>query len=264
MLRQRVLSALVFIPPALALLYLGGWWFTALVALFGGVAAWEAFAMLRRAGHRPLARLGTGLVVLLVVQAMAAPAASITLAVLTAVVLISLTVALFHRSEQPATDWAWTLAVVMYLGLLVRYGPLLRNRPEGLRWVLAALVTTWVTDSAAYFVGLGLGRHRLAPRLSPKKTWEGAIGGWVLGVLLATGYLPWLVPSLSRGQALVLAAAICTVAPFGDLAESLLKRQCGVKDSGHWIPGHGGALDRIDSLLFVFPVVYALARVWGG
>lgn len=262
MLRERVISALVLLPPALAALYLGGWAFTALVAFFGVAAAREAFRMVSQKGYAPFTYLGIAAVVGAIVHGMARGTASDLPLLLAALVIGSLTRALFHRSAQPATDWALTLALSLYLGGLMWFAPLLRNHTHGLRWVLAALVTTWVTDSAAYFVGLSLGRHPLAPRLSPKKTWEGAVGGWVIGVGAGTLYLPWLVPGLGLSQAALLAAAICTVAPLGDLAESMLKRQCGVKDSGQLIPGHGGALDRIDSLLFVFPTVYFFATLW--
>lgn len=262
MLRERVASALVLLPLALVALYMGGWWFTALVLVFGIVATYEAFHMFRQAGYSPFTYLGIGGVVVLVGHAAwRGDTGSMTL-LLAALVLLSLVRALFHESPRPATDWALTLALTVYLGFLIRFAPLLREHPHGLRWVLAALVTTWVTDSAAYFIGLSVGRHPLAPRLSPKKTWEGAIGGWMVGVIAGAVYLPWLVPGLRPLQAAVLAAAICTVAPLGDLAESMLKRQCGVKDSGRLIPGHGGALDRIDSLLFVFPTVYFFATWW--
>ena len=263
MLKERILSALALMPLALALLYLGGWWFTALVALFGALAAYEGFAMLRHAGHHPFTWLGISMVLLLILHAAWRPYDEDLPLLLTALVLITLTRALFHASPHPATDWALTLALTLYLGLLMRYGPLLRNHPAGLQWVLAALLTTWLTDTAAYLIGLRFGHHRLAPRLSPKKSWEGAIGGWLVGVIGGASFLPWLLPGLTVIQGAALAAAVCTVAPLGDLAESMLKRQCGVKDSGHLIPGHGGALDRVDSLLFVFPTVYLFAQLWG-
>ncbi len=263
MLKARVLSALVLIPPAFALLYLGGWWFTALVALFGALAAYEGFTMLRHAGYAPFTWLGISIVLILIFHGAGHPNGPDLSFVLSGLIMLSLARALVRTTPQSAIDWALTLALALYLGLLMRYGPLLRNHPLGLHWVLAALITTWITDSAAYFIGLRFGRHRLAPQLSPQKSWEGAVGGWVVGVVAGTAYLPFLVPGLTPIQAATLAAAVCTVAPIGDLAESMIKRQCGMKDSGHLIPGHGGAFDRIDSLLFVFPTVYLFATLWG-
>ena len=261
MLKERVLSALVLIPIALALLYLGGWWFTGLVVVFGVLAAYEAYTMLRRNDHAPLTWWGMGFVAVLIVTGMFDNDA-VLFTVLTAGILLTLTRALFHKAAQPATDWTLTVGVALYLGVLMRHGPLLRNRADGLWWVIVALVITWIGDSAAYFVGTAIGRHRLAPRLSPKKSWEGAIAGGVAGALTGLLLVPFVLP-LSPVQGMVLGLLIALVAVPGDLAESMFKRQCGVKDSSHLIPGHGGAFDRIDSLLFVFPVVYWFALLWG-
>jgi phosphatidate cytidylyltransferase len=119
---------------------------------------------------------------------------------------------------------------------------------------------TWVNDSAAYFVGKAIGRHPCAPYLSPKKTWEGTIGGWIGGLVAAVLLGQWLV-DLPWSHGLALGALVATVAPFGDLAKSMVKRQMGVKDFRVLIPGHGGMLDRVDSLLFVAPVVYYYATL---
>lgn len=263
MLKERVLSAIVLIPIALLLLYLGGWWFAALVAFFGLMGGYEAYTMLRRSGYSPFRVLGLAIILAFVVLGVWRPGGHWTLFLVAGAVIVTLIRALAQRTDAPATDWAFTVAVALYLGVLVHHGPLLRARPHGLWWVVAALLLTWITDSAAYFIGTALGRHRMAPRLSPKKTWEGTLGGWVTGVIAGGVLIPLLLPHLNVVHGLALGAAVSTVAPLGDLAESMFKRQCGVKDSGHLIPGHGGALDRIDSLLFVFPVVYWFSLLWG-
>ncbi len=263
MLKERVLSAIVLIPIAFALLYLGGWWFAALVALFGLVAGYEAYTMLNRRGYEPFRWWGLALILGFTVLPLFTSHGRGLLLMLTLGVMLTLVRALPHRSEAPATDWALTLAVALYLGMGIYYAVLLRLLPRGLWWVLTALLLTWITDSGAYFIGTSVGRHRMAPRLSPKKTWEGTIGGGVTGVIGACLLAPWLL-SLPLAQAFVLGVFVAVVAPLGDLAESMFKRQCGVKDSGHWIPGHGGAFDRIDSLLFVFPTVYWLALWMAG
>ncbi len=262
MLKKRVISAAILIPVAALLLYLGGWWFTTLVLLFGVLAGYEAYTMLGKNGHMPLTWWGILFIAVLILTGMVDPGGRWFFIILTAGLLLTLTRALFHATKNPATDWALTVAVALYLGVLMRHGPLLRNLEHGLEWVLMALLVTWVADSGAYFIGTAIGRHPLAPRLSPKKTWEGAVGGWVVGVLVALIVGPWLLP-ITYPQAFVLGALISAISPPGDLAESMFKRQCGVKDSGHLIPGHGGAFDRIDSLLFVFPLVYWLALLWG-
>ncbi len=263
MLKERVISAVVLIPIAFVLLYLGGWWFALLVALFVGIAGHEAYGMLRHKGYAPFEMWGIALILTFILLSVLYSPKIWLAYTITAGIIVTLVRALAQRTEAPATDWALTLAVALYLGILAHYAPLLRARPQGFWWVVAALGLTWITDSGAFFIGTAVGKHRMAPRLSPKKTWEGTIGGWVVGVLAAMILVPLVLPGLSVGKAAVLGAAVATMAPLGDLAESMFKRQCGVKDSGHLIPGHGGALDRIDSLLFVFPTVYWFSLLWG-
>jgi len=118
----------------------------------------------------------------------------------------------------------------------------------------------WICDSAAYFIGRRWGEHKMSPYLSPKKSWEGGVAGFVTSVAVAAGLVPLLGLPLSYVQAIILGALVGVVGQVGDLAESLLKRQVGVKDSSRLIPGHGGMLDRLDSLMFVIPTVYYLLR----
>ena len=157
-------------------------------------------------------------------------------------------------------DWATTLVASAYVGGMLSHFVLLRDLGQGLAWTAAAVLTTWAGDTAAYLVGKSVGRRPFFPKMSPRKTLEGAIGGVVTGTLtgMAIGVyalgLAWL-PAIALGLLTSLAAT------FGDLAESPIKRQAGAKDSGSLIPGHGGALDRVDSLLFAAVVVYYFA-VW--
>jgi phosphatidate cytidylyltransferase len=131
--------------------------------------------------------------------------------------------------------------------------------PRGLAWLALVIVVTWLSDTGAYLVGRPLGRHRLIPHVSPNKTWEGFIGGLVCAAL--TGALAIWVFGLGVNPLIgaVMGIILSLVGVVGDLAESVLKRQAGVKDSGHLIPGHGGMLDRIDALLFTFPAGWLLA-----
>lgn len=125
-------------------------------------------------------------------------------------------------------------------------------------WLLFALAINWLGDTAAYYTGRTLGRHRLAPVISPGKTWEGSIGSVAASVLFGVLYLGYFAPSVGTVEAVLLSAAANVAGQFGDLAESALKRGGGLKDSGTILPGHGGALDRVDSSLFSVPVVYVL------
>jgi phosphatidate cytidylyltransferase len=131
----------------------------------------------------------------------------------------------------------------------------------GAYMVIATLVTIWICDSAAYYVGRALGKHKMAPRISPKKTWEGGIGGAVFAVATMIGFKYWLLDFLSLGDAIVLGLIVGILGQVGDLAESHFKRDGGVKDSSQLIPGHGGVFDRFDSLMFVAPLVYLYLNV---
>jgi phosphatidate cytidylyltransferase len=129
----------------------------------------------------------------------------------------------------------------------------------GFGWVILVFVVTWANDTLAFFAGRAFGRHRLLERISPKKTWEGFAGGAVGSVAGAFAVKALLLPAEPAWACLAMAAGGAVVGPAGDLAESLIKRGAGVKDSGRLIPGHGGLLDRIDALLFVAPWIYGCA-----
>jgi phosphatidate cytidylyltransferase len=144
----------------------------------------------------------------------------------------------------------------LYVGGLLAFIPLVRRLDQGVGWIFVLLASSWLGDTGAYFAGRAFGRHKLAPRLSPKKTWEGAIGGFfassagaVLFGLLFGLDTPWIVVAALGG-------VLDVFGVLGDLAESMLKRAFGVKDSGGILPGHGGILDRVDSVLFAAPVLY--------
>lgn len=262
MLRDRVLSAIVLIPPILLLAYWGGIWFLGLIVLVGVLAGWEFYALVRRSDVVPLRWLGLAMIAACVAAAYW-PGSPYLAPVLTAFVVVSLVLTLFRHEPQPVTAWAWTVAGALYLGILLNHFVALRNLPQGLAWLAVAVLLTWTNDSAAYFVGRAIGRHKFWPRHSPKKTWEGVVGGLVGAVLLGAllGAL-WL--GLPWWNGALLGAIISAIGPLGDLVESMVKRQFGAKDSGNLIPGHGGAWDRIDSLLFIVPTVYYWAIVFGG
>ena len=153
---------------------------------------------------------------------------------------------------------AWTVLGVAFVGGLFTYGALLRNHEDGRQLIYFLTCTTWAGDIGAYYVGLRLGRRPLAPRISPKKTVEGALGGIAAPMLVAALGQGWIWPGLSVGTALWAGGVLGVVGMLGDLAESAIKRAAGVKDSGRLIPGHGGVLDRLDSLFFAGPALYAL------
>lgn len=252
--RERVLSAMVLIPVVLAAVYLGGWVLAGVVAVAGAGVAWEYARLARRLGAQPLPALLIVLVLLCVADAVW-PALGIA-TWLPLFLGLSLVATVFQGNAPGSlTSWTYLVAGVLYVGIPLGYFVRLRAMNDGLEWLGLALVSTWICDTGAYLLGRAVGRHPFFPKISPKKTWEGAFGGLVSGVVAVVGLGWWLV-DLPVGWGVLLGGLLVLAATFGDLAESVIKRQAGVKDSGHLIPGHGGLLDRVDSLLFVVPVVY--------
>ncbi len=266
MLRTRVLSAIVLIPLVAGITYAGGWVLAGVLFLVAVRAVYEFFQLMRTAGYQPSVLFSTLIVAAFLVAARLADL-HLTGLILAAAVMGSLIWHLLRPPEgYPTQSWALTLGAALWLGWLLSHFVLTRDlsAPFGLGsgtlWLILTFLTTWVNDSAAYFVGKAIGRHACCPYLSPKKTWEGTIGGW-LGGFAATILLGhWLV-GLTWLQGAGLGALVASAAPFGDLSKSMIKRQMGVKDFTVLIPGHGGMFDRVDSLLFVAPVVYYFATL---
>jgi phosphatidate cytidylyltransferase len=260
MLRTRVITAVVALPLVVAIVYFGGVWFAAGVGLFCLVAGWEYVQMMKKGGYTPNLVLTLALIALLIAQGYWP---SLDLGVILSVALVVSLVWQMSRADSPAptADWALAIAGGLYIGWGMGRLVALRQLDNGLAWVCLALVTTWTADSFAYFIGRTIGCHKFWPRLSPKKTWEGCLGELLGGPIGAA--VMAAVFSLDWTQALVAGVLVAVVAIFGDLSISLMKRHVGVKDSSNLFPGHGGFLDRIDSLLFVSMVVYYYV-LWSG
>lgn len=253
MLKTRFLTALVLIPLILGAVYVGGVVFFVLVSAVLIIAGYELFQMTRAAGWQATPLIGCIIIALLALEAYTARDWFRPLVAGIIVGTLVLGIAQ-HNREGWLVGWAITMAGALYIGGLGGYFLLVRALPNGMLWTILALVTAWATDSGAYLVGTRFGRHKFFPRISPKKTWEGAIGG-ELAAPLTLGALGWLF-NVPLAHCLALGLLIGLACILGDLSESLLKRQTGVKDSSNIIPGHGGMLDRLDSLLFTAAVTY--------
>jgi len=183
----------------------------------------------------------------------------VTPLLLTSAVVLPLIGLLSRRQKEGAfTTWGWTIAGILYVGWLLSYLVALRGLDGGRNWVFLALFTTWASDTAAFVIGRKLGRHKLAPNISPGKTWEGTMGGIVGAIIMSILFFtptPFRLP-LVYWQVIGLSILVSIFGQVGDLVESLLKRNMGVKDSGTLLPGHGGILDRMDSIIFAGIVVY--------
>jgi len=250
------------IPIVVCCIYLGGLPFLALVVLLLTLAEIEFCRLVARAGFRPALAFGLGMVWLYLVDAQFSTLGLLRPGI-ALILLGSLAWQLFHRQGSPVADWALTVTGGLYLGLCGACLIGLRGlQPDGLWWTLTVVPAIMFADTGAYFVGRALGRHKLAPALSPGKTWEGYVAGWVIGGLM-TVLLASLWHSVAGGgtavsgvHGLILGLLIAILAPLGDLAVSMIKRQAGAKDSSRIIPGHGGALDRVDSILWAAVIGY--------
>lgn len=264
-LARRVLSTAVLLPVFVWILIAApGWVFTAMIVGVGMLANWEFARMFERAGVPVLRDAGIvwgALVTLAFVRPDRTGAAF-------AVVVIGLLVASLDRGPAGPARWqrvAITLLGVCYVNWLLGHTISLRALPDGVHWVLLLVWVTWLGETAAYGVGSLIGRHKLAPGISPGKTVEGAVAQLAVSVVAALAAPGWLFPGLSFRDALVVGILLGIVGQVGDLVESALKRSVGTKDTGHVIPGHGGILDRIDSLLFNAPALFyyvTYGRAW--
>lgn len=258
MLAQRIASAIVGIPIIILLILAGGAWFAAAVATVLAIATAE-FHLHAPAYRRPLAMLSALFSALLGLAPFLAKSPVLWPLLLTLTVVVLLLWALFFSSiELALSHWMLGLASVVYIGWLGSHLTALRAGPDGRDWVLLTILATWIMDSAAYFAGKTVGRRKLAPRISPGKTAEGAIAGFLVGVITVVALHQIFALGSSPVRIATLAVLVSVMAQLGDLGESLLKRGLQIKDSSRLIPGHGGFLDRLDSILFTTITVYYL------
>ena len=258
MLRKRVITAACLLPVLVAAVWFDKPlpWLTVVTAIWGVLAALEFYRAVRTSRVEPLTCFGLIWTLLFIISPHCSWAYINPFLLTSAVILPPLWLLARRRKEDAFAGWAWTIAGILYIGWLLSHFVALRGLEFGRDWVLFALFVTFASDSAAYFIGRAWGRHPLAPDISPKKTREGAIGG-VIGAIIASLLLVMLLDlPIGYGAAILLSIAVSVFGQIGDLFESLFKRNMGVKDSGNTMPGHGGFLDRMDSVVFAGVVVY--------
>jgi phosphatidate cytidylyltransferase len=275
---KRTLTSIIGVPAVAAFVWFGDPWFTIFAIFWGVMAASEFYSILKRSkGLQPLTYFGLlwvglfifsphyGLLLLPYNTFLSLPFLLVTAVVVPLVILLG------RRDKENAfANWVWTAGGILYIGFLMRYFVELRMADEGRGWVALAILCTFASDITAYLAGKALGKHKMAPYISPNKTWEGAAGG-VLGAIIVAIIVVKLFDlttpggPIGWGYAVVLGMVISAVGQTGDMVKSLFKRNMAVKDSGNAIPGHGGFMDRMDSMAFAGVAAYYLwyFLTWG-
>jgi phosphatidate cytidylyltransferase len=272
MFKLRTISTIIALPIVAILVWLGTPWMTLLAVAWGMGSVFEFYGLVSKAkGLAPLTYFGMLWVALFILspnfvnisQIRDLQPVSILLAT---AIIIPLIVLLVRKGKENAfANWAWTIAGILYIGWLLSYYVALRDLVDyGRGWVFMALLCTFASDISAYLVGRSLGRHKMAPYISPNKTWEGAVGG-LAGAIIVSAIVALLFKlPIGYIEAIALGILISVFGQLGDLVKSLFKRNMTVKDSGNVLPGHGGFLDRIDSVAFAGVIVYYFVILFAG
>jgi phosphatidate cytidylyltransferase len=272
-LTKRILTGLVLAPLTIVAVYFGGVVLALYLSLGAGIAAWEFYRMAKAGGGHPLSVVGVPLAAWVPFATflhsegiLYAPVSAVTVGA-----LLLLTIAMFRRplEQRPLNAAALTLFGVFYCGATLAFGYAIRYYPyaqgalAGTALVILPVWLVWSTDTGAYIAGRVIGGPKLAPSISPNKTISGALGGMLIATGMAWLYLQYVLRpaaqlTMTPGGTLLFAVCVSVAAQLGDLAESLIKREVGVKDASQILPGHGGVLDRLDSIIFALPVAYLL------
>jgi phosphatidate cytidylyltransferase len=256
---SRLAVAAILLPVVLGVVWLGGWWLFALVVAGGLLALHELFAMAR--GLRPIVLAGYAGLVLAVLGAQLGGTTWLLAGILGTLVAALLVFFVSSARQNAVAGFAVTLLGVVWVGGGLAFFMLVRDVPDdGRLLVFTILLTVFADDTAAFFVGRAIGRHRLAPAISPGKSWEGFVGGTCAAVAVAFFAL-YEQDVVTTGESVLFGLVIALAATLGDLFESAVKRDLGVKDSGRLLAGHGGVLDRVDSLLWAGPAAYVALLV---
>jgi phosphatidate cytidylyltransferase len=265
MLYQRVITGLLFLP----IFYFFTWvlppvYFAALVLTAAVVGQYEFYRMAQVRGFRPLRILGmlSGALIVLEFYHPLFPGLG-RFFIVSATMLLIMVARLF--SSRPVDgaieDVASTCLGIFYVAMLFAFQVVIRTSTDGKQWLVFLFFIIWASDIGAYSIGMPFGKHRLYEKVSPKKSLEGLAGALVASAGMALVCRAWFMPPVSAAEAIGIALVLAVAGTVGDLVESLFKRAAGVKDSGTVIPGHGGILDRMDSMLFAAPVLYYYLRM---
>jgi phosphatidate cytidylyltransferase len=257
--KTRLISALILLPIGIVIILIGDGLFDLAMAFIFTLAVYEFVQLMKLGKFAPNLIFATAFVWVMMLDAVL-PRLALSRPALALVLIAALAWQMRQRSGSPTANWALTVAGGIYLGVTGAHFILIRQLSNGQWWLLLALAGTWLADSGAYFIGRKFGAHKMTPSLSPKKSWEGLAGGVAFGLifnaLLAVILSKVLNIDLPWWAGAVLGLIGALIGVLGDLSISMIKREVGAKDTGHIIPGHGGVLDRLDSLLFTVVASY--------
>ena len=256
--RKKIWTGIIIVPPLILLILWGPPWVLSLMVLIATLLGLREFYGLSLPHSKRIERLvgiGSGLIL----TALLSWGNMKTTPLFLVFLLLILTV-LFMASSQDLAMTTLRIGIslfgILYIGFLLSHVSMIRNLAHGKQWALFLILTVWAGDISAYSVGSLLGRHKLYPKISPKKTYEGLVGAIIGSIVMALAFASLFLPQIEKGVSILLAIGIGIFGQLGDFTESMLKRSAQVKDSGNLIPGHGGMLDRVDSFLFSAPFLY--------
>ncbi len=264
---KRTLTSLAMFAVGFPLLLWGGLPYFLFIGFLLAAAANEYITMMRAKDHQPprvlLMTLTAGLII---ARGFFAEYAGVYLA-LALMALMAWHLAQYEAGREPASvDFAVSASVLVYLGWVGTYLVLLRQLPNGGWWLMLSLFCVWMADTGAYMIGSAYGKHKMTPRLSPHKSWEGFYAGlasaMLMGAFFAYAFGTWGPLRIAPWQGSVLGLLVGVLSPLGDLGKSMIKRYAGFKDSGNLIPGHGGAFDRIDSWIWAAVIGQLVVTYW--
>lgn len=253
---QRITTALIAVPILLLVIWVGDPLFTVMIVAVTLLGLREFYDVVSRRWGRPFVFLGALGALSFIINAFAGGSANMPLVALGVLAISVVWLLTQGRGRGSLISWAWTLAGVFFLGWTLGYFVLLRNVSSGREWVIVVLFTIFAADTAAFFVGKAIGKTPLAPSISPQKTWEGAVGGLLGAMIMSPLIISLLNMPASVAQGIFLGALVGIFSLVGDLMESKLKRLAEVKEASNIIPGHGGILDRLDSVVLTVVMSY--------
>jgi len=265
-LKKRIIVGLIGIPLGLLAIYIDGLVFNVLILAISSVALYELYLLALKRNYKINLLLGIIIgafpIILLITEInnITAEHFIYLIPILTIIILMYF---LFNKKEDTLLRIGTFFVGFFYVSIPFFILTLLRNLEDGFFYTILTFITIWVCDSGAYFIGRRFGKHKLMPNVSPKKTIEGAIAGFILSSIFFIISSMLLIDGISLLLSILLGTMIGLFGQIGDLVESKIKRIAAVKDSSNLIPGHGGILDRFDSPIFVIPLVYMILKLWG-